>query len=466
MNIQAFLLFTMYQVVSVESYIDPILNDPLIKLDGLLDPPRIKYPPADKVDNESKSSKVLIKSRSTSSPSRYPDYPSFFVDENRNDVKSYVTVRDQKEDTRDKNKFPLSDISAKHATIPFFPTLDQLTLKSPFEVFSNTNQKRRTRLIENRSYSKATSYEDENLMKPPMLKDLSPPQATFEDTFWVSLPAGLLSFVGPYVMFPKLVSFMHFFIGSDPTILNNITDTFGPGVSILYGTFVSLTLSILYKRQQEIQNQAATESSLLAMTARNLLHLFKSDQILAIEAGQSVADQIKILADGSRGTELMMLMYNDPYARMLELLGRKEREFIETQKKPAEAFNHCRDSIRDLYQIRARRLSDEALALPQNHFLILTSLTGLILLGYTIEIVMQSSFEAMPLNDSSLVFGLLCSVYMLFYNFANDLNDPFGGIYQVRRSATASHLLQIKWLIVNHPMLSGEVHFNTLLEEI
>ena len=162
----------------------------------------------------------------------------------------------------------------------------------------------------------------------------------------------------------------------------------------------------------------------------------------------------------------MMLMYNDPYARMLELLSRKEREFIQTQKKPAEAFNHCRDSIRDLYQIRAHRLSNEALALPQNHFFILTSLTGLILLGYTIEIVMQSSFEAMPLNDSSLVFGLLCSVYMLFYNFANDLNDPFGGIYQVRRSATASHLLQIKWLIVNHPMLSGEVHFNTLLEEI
>ena len=55
---------------------------------------------------------------------------------------------------------------------------------------------------------------------------------------------------------------------------------------------------------------------------------------------------------------------------------------------------------------------------------------------------------------------------MLFYNFANDLNDPFGGIYQVRRSATASHLLQIKWLIVNDPMLSGEVDFNTLPEDI
>lgn len=64
-----------------------------------------------------------------------------------------------------------------------------------------------------------------------------------------------------------------------------------------------------------------------------------------------------------------------------------------------------------------------------------------------------------PPNESSLIFGALATVYTLFYNFANDLNNPFSGVYQVRRSATASHLLELKWLIANHPDLRGKIDF-------
>ena len=81
-------------------------------------------------------------------------------------------------------------------------------------------------------------------------------------------------------------------------------------------------------------------------------------------------------------------------------------------------------------------------------------------MGYTSQIVIESSLHGIASNESSLIFGLLCSTYMLFYNFATDLNDPFGGIYQVRRSATASHLLQIKWHMINHPLLRGQIDFN------
>jgi len=116
--------------------------------------------------------------------------------------------------------------------------------------------------------------------------------------------------------------------------------------------------------------------------------------------------------------------------------------------------------LKELVTIRSSRLSDEALALPRTHFFILQSLTSLILLGFIIDTLHTVDIETgLPSNESSLLFALLCSIYVLFYNFATDLNDAFGGIYQVRRSTTASNLLQARWLIVNHPILRNEIDF-------
>ena len=89
---------------------------------------------------------------------------------------------------------------------------------------------------------------------------------------------------------------------------------------------MTLTVSILYERQQDIQNLASKEGSILAMTSRSLLSVFKKDKGLAIKAGQAVADQIMTLAQATRGDELMSIMYNDAYAKMLELFETKEEQ--------------------------------------------------------------------------------------------------------------------------------------------
>jgi Protein of unknown function (DUF4239) len=93
-------------------------------------------------------------------------------------------------------------------------------------------------------------------------------------------------------------------------------------------------------------------------------------------------------------------------------------------------------------------------------------LTLLILLGYSINILPSVDLNADPPNESSVLFSFLFSTYVLFYNFAQDLNNPFKGVYQVRRSSTAGHLLQAKWLISNHPLLKGEVDFEEVKEEV
>lgn len=126
----------------------------------------------------------------------------------------------------------------------------------------------------------------------------------------------------------------------------------------------------------------------------------------------------------------------------------------------------CRDTLKDLNKVRATRLSDEALALPPTHFVILNALTTLILLGYVASILPTvDKATGAPSTESSFLFGFLCTVYVLFYNFISDLNNPFQGVYQVRRSSTASHLLEAKWLISNHPLLQGEVSFEEVKEE-
>lgn len=124
----------------------------------------------------------------------------------------------------------------------------------------------------------------------------------------------------------------------------------------------------------------------------------------------------------------------------------------------------CRDLVNNLVKIRAKRLSDEALALPPTHFFVLTTLTILILLGYCVATLPTVGTDGAPSFESSVLFGVLFTVYVFFYNFTNDLNNPFQGVYQIRRSSAATHLLEIKWLLANHRVVGGEVDFEEVEE--
>jgi hypothetical protein len=328
---------------------------------------------------------------------------------------------------------------------------------------------KRTRLLKERAYANPGPFAAANMTVPPSLEDLGRREREPFEGFWISSTARILSFGGAYLVFPLLTKFLEHFVTMSPEQLDEITSKFGPGISILYGTFVSLTLSILYARQRDIQTNVALECSYLVLMTRNLLSVFKENSDKAIEAGQCAADQIRTLVRSSRGEELMLLMYSDPYARMLDLIDSREDElFLERGSlgSSANRLASCRDILRDLNRFRANRLSDEALALPPTHFLILNSLTLLILLGYTISILPTVDYHTgQPSFESSVLFGVLSTVYVLFYNFASDLNNPFRGVYQIRRSCAASHLLEAKWLIANHPLLRGEVDFEEVMEE-
>lgn len=321
-----------------------------------------------------------------------------------------------------------------------------------------------TRLRTDRSYARKEPFEYENIRVPPSLDDLSTPPCGPFEAFWISTPARLLTFTAAYLAFPFIIRLVESFVSIPFAQLDDITSKFGPGVSILYGTFISLTLSILYNRQRTIQDNVGMECAYLVYLTRNLVSLFRGNRDRAIEAGQCAADQIRTLVRSSRGAELMLLMYSDPYARMRELVDKHEDDLFRNERgyngRSSSLIGNCRDTLKDLYRFRANRLSDESLALPPTHFLILYILTFLILLGYTASIIPTlDQSGGVPSNESCLLFAVLSTVYILFYNFATDLNGPFDGVYQIRRSCVASHLLQLKYFIANHPLLCGEIDF-------
>lgn len=337
-----------------------------------------------------------------------------------------------------------------------------------------------TRLRLDRSYARKEPFDEANITTPPSLRDLTVPSTSSTyDGFWISTPARLLSTIVSFLSFPYITRLVDTFVRDiDMRTLDEITSKFSPGISILYGTFISLTLSILYNRQRTIQDNASIECSQLVVLTRNMLSLFRHDNDnngynqRAVDAGQCSADQIRTLVKSSRGAELMLLMYSDPYARMMELVDSYEDEYVlnnnnnnatSRRRRSSEGLiASCRDVIKDLYKIRAHRLSDESLALPPTHFFILNLLTLLILLGYTISIIpTMPDRTADPASESSLFFAVLFTIYLMFYNFASDLNNPFSGVYQIRRSTAASHLLQLKWLLVNHPSTNnGKIDFD------
>jgi hypothetical protein len=413
---------------------------------------------------------------------RSPDFPSMFYNargvKTRNDPVR-VRFRDEygMDRTLNKQTPPKSRIVSVPQPPEKEPLLKRLLLSSigaSLEPVFFDNDRllptaKGTRLLTGRTYARKEPFAAENVTVPPSLDDLAAiPRVPFEG-FWISTPYRLGIFLFSYAVFPFLTKFLDSFVTMSPSDLDDITSKFATGISILYGSFISLTLSILYNRQREIQDHVASESSLLVIEIRTLLSLFKDHREKAIEAGQCVADQIRTLVRSSRGAELMLLMYSDPYSRILELIDRHEDDLYQKQGNAhgkSSQIAYARDVLKELFKMRTARLSDECQALPPTHFLILNSLTILILIGYTISILPTVPLATgEPSNESSLLFGSLSAIYVLFYDFASDLNNPFTGVYQVRRSCTASHLLEAKWLIANHPYLRGEVEFDEVYEE-
>lgn len=235
-------------------------------------------------------------------------------------------------------------------------------------------------------------------------------------------------------------------------------NNFVPGISIIYGTFLSLTLGILYTRQQKITELCAKETSQLLQLTRRMTHLFRKDDRRRLSAAEYIADQVRILVKASRGRELMKVIYSDPYEGMDNLLN-EYRDDMEKEDNSASLVNLCSDAMTDIVLTRSERLSNESTFLPPVHFGMANVLAAMIIVGYTIATVPIVDENGQPPLGSSVFFAIMCSVYFFFSTITNDLNNPFSGVYQIRRSGIAANLLAIKWVLQKDPILGGSFNF-------
>jgi hypothetical protein len=216
------------------------------------------------------------------------------------------------------------------AKVPQPTNLDNVTLSILNNTFVrfDTSQMRNF-LLNRRSYARPGPFEKKNLGKPPVVEDLLPAPTLIQDSFYLSVPAAVLTFIVATVSFPVCAGYLVKFMETPPEKLDQITDKLVPGISVLYGTFISLTLSILYNRQREVQNSVSKETSMLSFVFHNMVSLFKRDRNRMVRAGQCAADQVRILLRESRGLEYMTIIYTDPYMRMLELIEEEEDRLVE-----------------------------------------------------------------------------------------------------------------------------------------
>lgn len=80
------------------------------------------------------------------------------------------------------------------------------------------NSATRTRLLDDRSYGSDEPYRTENIGKPPSLEDIASAtrKDNWIDTFWISLPARLVTFVAAYFSFPYFTQLFNQFVTMSP----------------------------------------------------------------------------------------------------------------------------------------------------------------------------------------------------------------------------------------------------------
>jgi len=173
--------------------------------------------------------------------------------------------------------------------------------------------------------------------------------------------------------------------------------------------------------------------------------LLESRPDLLFRSSQCIADHTATLVNDGRGTELMKIVHSDPLMKMLKILTELENSLAPTGRP--SAISAARAGVVEIVTLRSRRLSAEAQNLPPTHFLILGALCFLLLGSYclvaldgttTIDGVLAVSAE------SRVSFAVLAFIFILFFNFSTDLNEPFEGVYQIKRSQTAACLLSAK----------------------
>jgi hypothetical protein len=329
------------------------------------------------------------------------------------------------------------------------PFLNPLKRLLPF--FDETATQELSRDRKNRIYANSTKLRQ---LSGPVYRDrfVTLPDAfqTTRDSAWITAPYRLSVLAAAYTVFPTLIDGLRMVlqdVGSEGDA-TAVTTGFAPAISLLYGAWLGLTFNILQERIGQLQRTATQESSFFCALCERTSLLTEQAPLDIVEAVfEPLFEHTAALANRSREEELLLITNDDVYLRYRRSL--KLLAACETHQAMAvtSEITSCNDLTDKLMLIRADRLSMETRSLPAAHFAIL-SLFSIQLLTCFVYAIAQSAVAS---DDPPLriAFAFFAGVYLLVFNFAADLNDPFRGIYQIRRSAINANLIASRVLIAS-----------------
>jgi len=300
---------------------------------------------------------------------------------------------------------------------------------------------------ENRIYANATKLRH---LSGPITRDqlITPPQEAFRvtpDTVWITIPFRVSVLCLGYLVFPSLIEGLRGALPIAEASVNDVTavtSEFAPAISLLYGAWLGLTFNILEERLGKLQRTATIESArLCTLCERSALFASEAPASICVPLLQCLFEQTTMLAVQSREEEILSVANSNSiywnYRCTLRELDAYLTSKSSTSKEGELLALH--DAVDELVAMRATRLSMETKSLPAAHFAIL-AIFSLQLLACFVYVCVQSP---VPATDPPLrvAFSLFTAVYLLVFNFAVDLNDPFRGNYQIRRTAINANLL-------------------------
>lgn len=272
------------------------------------------------------------------------------------------------------------------------------------------------------------------------------------DTVWITIPYRVTILCLGYFMFPNLIESLRGALppAASPNDVPALTSGFTPAISLLYGAWLGLTFNILEERIGKLQRTATIESSRLCSLCERSAQLASgAPKKIRVPLLRCLFEQTSMLAVQSREEEIISIANsNSIYWKYRYELQELEAFLALSSKKDSSAgILALHDAMDELVVVRATRLSMETKSLPGAHFAIL-AIFSLQLLASFVYAIAQSPVT--PTDPALRVaFSFCAAVFLLVFNFSIDLNDPFRGNYQIRRSAINANLLAARRCIAD-----------------
>jgi len=239
-------------------------------------------------------------------------------------------------------------------------------------------------------------------------------------------------------------------VGADISVL--ISVLFSPTVGILFATLLSITVSVLRQRQQDIRSLLFEELA----TIRTLAVILHDVQLLT-----QLGDYLRLLSEetfehrffdgdedfheAAQGPSCSMreAAYEATEVRGYTLMHDANRRRL---REPVEGL------ISALVTLRTRRRATLDTGFPRVHYVILAALGASTLFCFLLEVAAQPQWLDVP--AVRLLFALLLALLTSATSFVSDIKDPFQGHYRLstaRVDRTRVTILERVGLVSSEP---------------